>query len=93
MKRFNPHVWLSGCILAFGTVMLCQGFVQSYSGLLATRFFLGLAEAGVFPGCKLPSYDHPSSHTSALRTSAKSQILFSSQKYYLVLGTWTDRGE
>ena len=53
LKKFKPHVWLSGCILAFGIVMLCQGFVHNYSGLLATRFFLGLAEAGVFPGCKL----------------------------------------
>lgn len=52
LKKFKPHVWLSGCILAFGIVMLCQGFVHNYSGLLATRFFLGLAEAGVFPGCK-----------------------------------------
>lgn len=25
--------------------------VQNYSGLLAARFFLGVAEAGVFPGC------------------------------------------
>ncbi|KAI1461617.1 MFS general substrate transporter [Annulohypoxylon moriforme] len=50
MKKLNPHVWLSGCILCFGIIMLCQGFVQSYSGLLATRFFLGLAEAGIFPG-------------------------------------------
>ena len=24
--------------------------VKNYSGLLATRFFLGLAEAGIFPG-------------------------------------------
>ena len=54
LKKFKPHVWLSGCILAFGIVMLCQGFVHNYSGLLATRFFLGLAEAGVFPGCELP---------------------------------------
>ena len=30
--------------------MLAQGFVQNFSGLLATRFMLGLAEAGVFPG-------------------------------------------
>ncbi|KAI9877633.1 MAG: hypothetical protein M1830_003248 [Pleopsidium flavum] len=50
MKRFRPHVWLSGCIGAFGIVMLAQGFVSSYSGLLTTRCFLGLAEAGVFPG-------------------------------------------
>ncbi|KAL8648792.1 MAG: hypothetical protein Q9226_005847 [Calogaya cf. arnoldii] len=50
LRYFKPHVWLSGCILAFGVVMLCQGFVHNYAGLLATRFFLGLAEAGVFPG-------------------------------------------
>ncbi|KAI1827484.1 MFS general substrate transporter [Xylaria intraflava] len=50
MKRFNPRVWLSGCILVFGIVMISQGFVQSYGSLLATRFLLGLAEAGIFPG-------------------------------------------
>ncbi|OTA69155.1 MFS general substrate transporter [Hypoxylon sp. EC38] len=50
LKRLKPSVWLPGCILCFGIIMLCQGFVQSYSGLLATRFFLGLAEAGIFPG-------------------------------------------
>jgi MFS family permease len=50
MKKFNPHVWLSSCILAFGVIMLCQGFVNSYGGLLATRFFLGVTEAGIFPG-------------------------------------------
>lgn len=50
MKRFNPHVWLSGCITAFGVVMLGQAWVKSYGGLIATRFFLGLAEAGIFPG-------------------------------------------
>jgi MFS family permease len=50
MKRFNPHVWLSGCITAFGIVMLGQAWVSSYGGLIATRFFLGLAESGIFPG-------------------------------------------
>ncbi|KAI1181213.1 MFS general substrate transporter [Nemania sp. FL0916] len=50
MKRFNPHVWLPSCILIFGLVMIGQGFVQSYGALLATRFLLGLAEAGIFPG-------------------------------------------
>jgi MFS family permease len=49
LKRFNPHIWLPACISAFGIVMLCQGFVQSYGGLIVTRFFLGLAEAGIFP--------------------------------------------
>ena len=30
----------------FGLVTTLQGLVQSYSGLLATRFFLGVFEAG-----------------------------------------------
>jgi MFS family permease len=50
MKRLSPHVWLSFCVLGFGIAELCQGFVQNYSGLIATRFFLGLFEAGIFPG-------------------------------------------
>ncbi|KAJ5290768.1 hypothetical protein N7478_000019 [Penicillium angulare] len=50
MKKLKPHIWLSGCIIAFGIVMLGQAFVKSYSGLIATRFFLGLAECGIFPG-------------------------------------------
>ncbi|KAK7957960.1 allantoate permease [Apiospora saccharicola] len=48
--KLSPHVWLSGCIFIFGIITIAQGFVKSYSGILATRFFLGLAEAGVFPG-------------------------------------------
>lgn len=51
LKRLSPRVWLSICMFAFGLVTICQGLVQSYSGLLATRFFLGVAEAGMFPGC------------------------------------------
>ncbi|KAJ5366697.1 hypothetical protein N7541_000638 [Penicillium brevicompactum] len=50
MKKLKPHVWLSGCIVAFGVVMLGQAFTQNYGGLIATRFFLGLAECGIFPG-------------------------------------------
>ena len=42
---------VSGCMFLFGCISIGQGFVKSYSGLLATRFFLGLAEASVFPGC------------------------------------------
>ncbi|KAL7912456.1 MFS general substrate transporter [Trichoderma velutinum] len=30
--------------------LMCMGWTQSYSGLLAGRFFLGVAEAGLFPG-------------------------------------------
>lgn len=51
MKKLSPRVWLSGCMFMFGLVSVCQGLVQNYSGLLATRFFLGVFESGMFPGC------------------------------------------
>ncbi|KAF2839589.1 putative allantoate permease [Patellaria atrata CBS 101060] len=50
MKKLNPHIWLSLCILGFGIIMIGQGFVKTVGGLYATRFFLGLLEAGIFPG-------------------------------------------
>ncbi|KAF2692098.1 MFS general substrate transporter [Lentithecium fluviatile CBS 122367] len=50
LKKFKPRVWLSICMFGFGLVTMCQGFVQNYSGLLATRFLLGLFETGMFPG-------------------------------------------
>ncbi|EKM59632.1 uncharacterized protein PHACADRAFT_114646 [Phanerochaete carnosa HHB-10118-sp] len=51
MKRFKPHVWLSGCMFFFGLTTCLQGLAQNYGGLLAARFFLGLFECGMFPGC------------------------------------------
>ena len=50
LKKLKPRVWLSGCMFIFGLVTICQGLVRNFSGLLATRFFLGLAETGMFPG-------------------------------------------
>ncbi|KAH9945828.1 MFS general substrate transporter [Epithele typhae] len=51
LKHFKPHVWLSFCMFCFGLITLLQGFVQNLSGLIATRFFLGVVETGVFPAC------------------------------------------
>ena len=51
LKKFRPHVWLAACMFMFGLVSICQGLVQNYAGLLTTRFFLGLFETGMFPGC------------------------------------------
>ncbi|KAF2280629.1 MFS general substrate transporter [Westerdykella ornata] len=50
LKKLKPRVWLSLCMFGFGLVTLLQGFVKNYSGLLATRFFLGVFETGMFPG-------------------------------------------
>jgi MFS family permease len=50
LKKLKPRVWLSFCMFGFGLITMCQGFVKSYSGLLATRFLLGVFETGMFPG-------------------------------------------
>ncbi|KAK8095347.1 hypothetical protein PG999_013369 [Apiospora kogelbergensis] len=46
---FVPYVFFE--IPRFGVMSIFQGLVQNYAGLLATRFFLGLFETGMFPGC------------------------------------------
>jgi hypothetical protein len=50
LKKFKPHVWLSVNMFLFGFTTLMQGLVKNYAGLLATRFFLGVFETGMFPG-------------------------------------------
>ncbi|KAL5334135.1 MFS general substrate transporter [Aspergillus crustosus] len=50
LVRLKPSIWLPSIVMAWGIVMTLTGIVQNYSGLLAARFFLGLTEAGLFPG-------------------------------------------
>ncbi|KAK2055601.1 high-affinity nicotinic acid transporter [Colletotrichum caudatum] len=50
LKRFSPSVWMSRIMITWGIISMCQGATQSYAGILACRFFLGLAEAGFYPG-------------------------------------------
>jgi len=38
-------------MFVFGCITIAQGLVKNYGGLLAARFFLGVVEAGIFPGC------------------------------------------
>lgn len=35
---------VSGCMFMFGLVTCLQGLTQNYSGILATRFFLGVSD-------------------------------------------------
>jgi MFS family permease len=34
----------------WGICCVCQGLVHNFAGLATTRWFLGMAEAGLFPG-------------------------------------------
>ena len=35
----------------WGVLTVCQGLVHNFAGLATVRWFLGMAEAGLFPGC------------------------------------------
>ncbi|KAK5107451.1 hypothetical protein LTR62_001249 [Meristemomyces frigidus] len=50
LKRLRPSVFIPGIMVLWGIVMTCMGLVKSFSGLAAARWFLGMAEAGLFPG-------------------------------------------
>jgi hypothetical protein len=62
LKKLRPSVWLPLIMVAWGTVMTyvypfsqmanfsLMGLVKNYQGLLVARFFLGVTEAGLFPG-------------------------------------------
>ncbi|KAI1118906.1 major facilitator superfamily domain-containing protein [Nemania sp. NC0429] len=51
LKRLRPSRWLPTIMVAWGVVMTLMGIVQNYHGLLSARLFLGVAEAGLYPGC------------------------------------------
>ncbi|KAI9060609.1 MFS general substrate transporter [Trametes sanguinea] len=50
LKRVRPSIWLSSIMLVWGVIMTLHGVVSNYAGLIVIRFFLGLAEAGMYPG-------------------------------------------
>ena len=49
LKLMRPSVWISILLFSWGLVMTLMGIVKTYEGLVAARFFLGVAEAGFFP--------------------------------------------
>jgi MFS family permease len=50
LKRLTPRIFFTAIIIAWGIIMTLMGLVKNNAGLLAARFFLGVAEAGLFPG-------------------------------------------
>ncbi|KAL0956744.1 hypothetical protein HGRIS_002863 [Hohenbuehelia grisea] len=50
LKLFRPSRWIPSIMIAWGTVMTLMCLVNSYEGLVIARVFLGLTEAGLFPG-------------------------------------------
>ncbi|SPQ24186.1 31066c46-cff1-4d58-ae8a-6a644d8ea200 [Thermothielavioides terrestris] len=50
LKRTTPRFWLPFLTAVWGVVSTLTGVVQNLSGFFANRFFLGVAESGLFPG-------------------------------------------
>jgi len=52
-KQFPPHIWIAFVVFFWGFVATIQATAFSWSGLMACRFFLGVAEAMFGPGVPL----------------------------------------
>jgi MFS family permease len=50
LKLVRPSRWIPSIMVAWGLVMTLMCLVNSYRGLVIARVFLGLTEAGLFPG-------------------------------------------
>ncbi|TFK66245.1 MFS general substrate transporter [Pluteus cervinus] len=50
LKLVRPSRWLPAIMVAWGVVMTLMSLCNTYQQLIAARVFLGLTEAGFFPG-------------------------------------------
>ncbi|KAG1845305.1 MFS general substrate transporter [Suillus subalutaceus] len=50
LKLCRPSRWLPSIMVAWGVVMTLMCLVNSYQSLVIARVFLGLTEAGLYPG-------------------------------------------
>jgi MFS family permease len=50
LKIMGPSKWFALIMVVWGGITMCLGSVQNYAGLSATRFILGVFEAGLAPG-------------------------------------------
>ncbi|KAI1475865.1 MFS transporter [Daldinia eschscholtzii] len=50
ITRIKPGLYMSGWMFVWAVVSTSTAAVKSYSGLVACRFFLGIAEAPFYPG-------------------------------------------
>lgn len=60
---FKPHQWVTFVVFFWGTVSTLQAVCTSWSGLMACRFLLGIAETMFGPGIPLYfSFFYPRRH-------------------------------
>lgn len=50
LNKFGARVWIARILVTWGIIAAMTAFAQTASQLYVLRFFLGVAEAGFFPG-------------------------------------------
>jgi MFS family permease len=50
LKKLSPPRWIARIMVTWGAITMALAAVKNFEGLIAGRFFLGIAEAGLFPG-------------------------------------------
>ena len=64
MEKVGARLWIARIMITWGALSAATAFVTGFQSFAAVRFFLGLAEAGFFPGLILyftywfPHYHH-----------------------------------
>lgn len=53
LKIWSPRLWFPTLTVAWGVVSTMMGVTQNRTGFFIVRFFLGVAESGLFPGTYL----------------------------------------
>ena len=54
LKKFKrPSTYIGILVVSWGIVMTFTGVVKDFAGLVTCRIFLGIAEAGFFPGVRI----------------------------------------
>ncbi|KAL8287355.1 hypothetical protein RQP46_003807 [Phenoliferia psychrophenolica] len=69
MKAWRPSRWLPIIMLGWGIVITLTGIVENFAGLFTARVFLGITEAGLFPGVTFFLSQWYLRHEVALRIS------------------------
>jgi MFS family permease len=50
VTRIRPSIWMASCMTVWAIISGLTALSRNYTGLLLTRFFLGITEAPYYPG-------------------------------------------
>lgn len=49
-QKVRPSLYMCICMMAWAVTSACTALARNYTGLVVTRFFLGVTEAPYYPG-------------------------------------------